>query len=280
MAMMIGAATPLWAEDLEAGLKRGDELLKTLAPLPATYANTIYLEADFAGTTVGVEELALEARREAGQVRYHYRYRQSIGVPDGRTMLVKVEAMADANFAPLEIRWETTTVKPNGQQVSARGLTRVTAGKVTVHEEDEEQGTSSEKELARPEGPFVIAASFLLQRVQPPDDEPFVLRVFRPAEGTVVRQVFKTNWQPDGTIQVDVQNEGEGPVGYYRLDKDRQLLGFQEPGVFMAMKRSTKEKVEQYEQEWRRPKPLPTQPTSGPASRPAASQPKQRRDKK
>jgi len=231
-------------EDEAALIEAGKAAVKSLKPLAPGAKHAAYFALKRGpDEAVGYVIATLEATGSKEKPAYAYATETGVTFPTGAWMLVVVTARLRPDFEPTEVEVKRTIAREDGQP--QHDLQRATIGsdKVALFAEAGEQRT--EKEVPRPEPPFIYGIETFVQRVDIEKHQHFVVREFDINSGGARSLDFKTEVWSDGTPTVVTRTpDGQGSYQFW-YDDDGELLRWGEPSLPVFFVRTTKEQAEQ-----------------------------------
>jgi hypothetical protein len=238
-------------EDEAALIEAGKAAMKSLKPLaPGTKHAAYFALKRGPDEAVGYAFATLDAAGSKEKPVYAYATETGVTFPTGAWMLVVVTAKLRPDFEPTEVEVKRTIVREDGQP--QHDVQRATVGpdKIALFAEAGEQRT--EKEVPRPDRPFIYGIETLVQRVDFEKHQHFVVREFDAYSGGARSLDFKRAVWSDGTPTVVTRTSGGQGSYQFWYDDGGKLHRWGEPSLPVFFVRATKERAEQLQAKFKK----------------------------
>lgn len=204
---------------------------------------TLYFEAIMEGKPIGFGMSTLSPTG-SGQTRsFQYRTEMVFNL-EGVRIEGSVSATLNLSFEPTEVEVRRDVTAPNGNRQSTVERADILDKEILLTREAD-GGARTQRNVSRPDAPFVLAIEFIVRQIDLKRFPAFALREFDPQEGNVIVQQFRAEVESGGIRRL-VSREDDGSIGYlFEIDAKGELLSWAEPPLPVVNKQCLRERFEE-----------------------------------
>lgn len=242
--LAIFSASVYFSEGAEAQetIKQSASMQDVLSTLRAdsSATETVHFETMMSGQPIGFATASLSP--SAGGKGWDYRVEMTMKLPNGPRYINEVKAQLSRLFEPSSIELRREVIDPAKAKEVAIDRTNIGDKEIELTQKAGDAEPTSNK-VPRPEGPFVFAMEYFIQRVDFARHPKFEIRELNPQDGSIIVQFFSTTQRPDKSRVVTSKTKEGNPSYTFEFDPSGSLKSWNQQPVPLTFTRCSADRV-------------------------------------